>query len=66
MNNRRRKARIRLARIERLREIGAPAWVIKWEQVALALERRGRSVLSRHAAPLYERHVYPRMESRLQ
>jgi len=59
--NTRRAARIRLARVERLREIEAPAWVIKWEQIHLALARKpGRRSLARIAA-LYERHVFPRM-----
>lgn len=59
--NTRRAARIRLARVERLREIEAPAWVIKWEQIHLALARKpGRRSKTRIAA-LYERYVYPRM-----
>ena len=58
--NTKRAARIRLGRVERLRESEAPAWVIKWEQVHLALTRKGQRTKLR-VASLYERHVYPRM-----
>jgi hypothetical protein len=59
--NTRRKQRILLARIERLREIGAPIWVIKWEQAHLAIARSRRKAKRAHKAALYERHVYPRL-----
>ena len=64
--NTRRAARIRLARIERLREIEAPAWVIKWEQIHLAVSRRRGRRSRTLIAALYERHVFPRLQERLQ
>jgi len=63
--NTRRAARIRLARLERLREIEAPLWVIKWEQAQLA-GYRARKRNQTFMLALYERHVFPRMESRVQ
>lgn len=62
--DRRRQMLARLGRIERLREVDAPAWVVKWEQVQLAVIRhrlRGPRVEA-----LRERYVYPRMIERLQ
>jgi hypothetical protein len=59
--NTKRAARIRLARVERLREIEAPVWVIKWEQVHLALARKRGRRSKQFIAALYERHVFPRM-----
>jgi hypothetical protein len=64
--NTRRAARIRLARVERLREIEAPLWVIKWEQVHLALARRPGPRSKKRVAALYERHVFPWMRERMQ
>ena len=61
--NTKRAKRIRLARVERLREIEAPLWVIKWEQVHLAVLRRGKRSKKRIVA-LYERHVFPAMTGR--
>jgi hypothetical protein len=59
--NTRRAARIRLARVERLREIEAPAWVIKWEQIHLALARKPGKRSKTRIVALLERHVFPRM-----
>jgi hypothetical protein len=64
--NTRRAARIRLARVERLREIEAPRWVIKWEQVQLALAREPGRHSRRRKLELYERHVFPWMIERMQ
>ena len=62
MNERyRARCRVRLGRIERLREIGAPYWVIKHEQAQLARCRKRRPVRSRYYARLLEKHVYPVM-----
>lgn len=62
--NTRRAARIRLARVERLREIEAPLWVIKWEQIHLALARRPGPRSKKRLVALYERHVFPVMMER--
>jgi hypothetical protein len=62
--NTKRAKRIRLARVERLREIEAPLWVIKWEQVHLALARRSGARSAKRVAELYERHVFPAMTER--
>ena len=64
--NTKRAKRIRLARVERLREIDAPLWVIKWEQVHLALARRPGRRSRRRLLALYERHVFPAMTGRAQ
>jgi hypothetical protein len=64
--SKKRLARVRLARVERLREIEAPAWVIKWEQVHLAIARRRVAYTEDTIVALYERHVFPRMHERMQ
>jgi len=57
----------RLARLKRLREIGAPKWIIKSEQVALVLNRKGRKHVgigkksSKLQGELYVKYVQPLM-----
>ena len=52
-------AKQRYDRVKRLREMRAPPWVIKWEQVQMVLARFGYD-LNMHAT-LTERHVTPLM-----
>lgn len=60
-------ASVRLARLARLREYGAPKWVIKSEQVALALGRKGLlhngigKDGSKEQVRLYDKFVRPYM-----
>ena len=57
----------RMRRVVRLRASGAPAWIVKSEQVAMVLWRKGfrhRGVgtdFSNLQAELYARHVTPLM-----
>lgn len=59
----------RLARLVRLRQIGAPLWVIKTEQIALVLNAAGKrnggigSRFSVCQSKLYEKHVVPLMDN---
>jgi hypothetical protein len=57
-------SRERAARVRRLRENQAPRWVIKAEQVAMVLNRRGLKTgkigaFSKAQQALYDRHVIP-------
>lgn len=47
----------RLARLRRLRELNAPLWVIKTEQISMLAERRGTPGDYTLIEPLLERHV---------
>lgn len=66
-----RKANVpdRLARLVRLRQMGAPLWVIKTEQIALVLNAAGKrnaGIGKRFSAcqsRLYEKHVTPLIQS---
>ena len=59
---------VRLKRLVRLRELNAPKWVIKTEQIALILNYKGRrnygigQDFSKCQAELYELHVSPLLE----
>jgi hypothetical protein len=52
-------ARVRLARLARLRQCRAPLWIIRWEQVALLLNRKGikADLLSRTPSKLQRKLV---------
>lgn len=58
---------VRLARLVRLRQIGAPLWVIKSEQIALVLNAAGRKHTgigknhSKCQGELYKKYVVPHM-----
>lgn len=58
---------VRLARLVRLRQTGAPLWVIKSEQIALILNAAGRKhggigkPSSMCQDKLYEKYVVPNM-----
>lgn len=59
----------RLKRLVHLRELQAPAWVIRCEQANLALVRKGLRTLnikkpgqSRKAQELFDKYVKPLME----
>lgn len=59
---RRRHAReVRLPRLVRLRETGAPRWMVKNEQISLVLNREGKRPLGPRAEALYRKHVFPLM-----
>ena len=66
---RKNNCKVRLARIKRLREISAPLWVIKHEQIALVMNRKGMKYYgigqtpSKKQAELVEKHVTPLMEN---
>jgi hypothetical protein len=66
--DRREQSKKRLKRIKHLREINAPQWVIKSEQIAMVLNRKGYkhtgigSNFSNVQANLYAKHVTPLME----
>lgn len=57
--------RQRFSRVRRLRAIGAPAWVVKSEQVALVLAKKGLkytglgSTPSKAQSQLFEKYVTP-------
>lgn len=57
----------RLDRLKTLRQINAPLWVIKSEQIALFLNSKGRKnygigkSFSKKQAELYEKYVQPLM-----
>lgn len=59
---------VRLARLVRLRQLGAPLWIIKTEQIALALNSRGLKNyapgkdFSKAQTDLYVKHVKPLMK----
>jgi hypothetical protein len=59
--------KVRLTRLVRLRQIDAPYWVIKSEQIALVLNASGRKhsgigkTPSKCQASLYEKYVAPYM-----
>lgn len=61
-------AQTRLMRLKILRRVGAPQWIVKSEQVALALEREGLRYApigrtpGKRQAELVDRHVRPLME----
>lgn len=59
-------ARERLSRVRRLRAMGAPAWVVKDEQVRLACNRRGlRGSGNKLAEALRLKHVVPLVNKEL-
>lgn len=50
------KVHYRLLRLKRLRELGAPRWIIKYEQVLCLWNRRGK-----YREDLFKKYVEPLM-----
>lgn len=59
---------VRLARLVRLREMKAPLWIIKTEQIALVLNSKGKKNAgigkdgNQEQEKLYEKYVKPLLE----